>query len=277
MLQKIYEEEGRKLKPGGIVALLSDFGLQDVYVGVMKAAIAQINPQLTVIDLTHQIPPQNIAAGRFCLLNAYAYLPSRTVCVAVVDPGVGSDRRGIAVQIEDRYFVAPDNGLLSGILQQGKAIAAVRLDNPNYWRTASPSSTFHGRDIFAPVGAHLANGIPLEAIGTAIDPQSLTRLALPPLQFSNAEILGCVQYIDRFGNLISNIPASSVAGKSWGIKWQGGEIPAGYTYSDRPFGELISLIGSHGWVEIAVNGGSARDRLGWDYGDSISLSTNSKL
>lgn len=248
------------------MALLSDFGLQDVYVGVMKATIAQINPQLTTIDLTHDIPPQNIAAGRFCLLNAYTYLPSQTVCIAVVDPGVGSDRRGVAVQIGDRYFVVPDNGLLSGILQQEAAIAAVQLDNPQYWRTTSPSSTFHGRDIFAPVGAHLANGIPLAAVGTAIDPQSLVCLQLPPVQCAGAEIRGCIQYIDRFGNLISNIPASSVAGKSWAVRWEGGEIFAGLTYSDRPKGELIALVGSHGWVEIAVNGGNAGDRLGWDYG-----------
>lgn len=256
---------------GRVIALLSDFGLQDVYVGVMKAAIAQINPQLNVIDLTHDIPPQNIAAGRFCLLNAYSYLPAETVCVAVVDPGVGSDRRGVAVQIGDRYFVVPDNGLLSGILSQEEAIAAVQLDNPQYWRTASPSSTFHGRDIFAPVGAHLANEVPLEAVGTAIDPRSLVRLALPPVQFVGEEIRGCVQYIDRFGNVISNIPASAVAGKSWLVKWQGSEIASGCTYSDRPVGELIALVGSHGWVEVAVNGGSAGDRLRWDYGVQLSV------
>ncbi|MBP0020771.1 MAG: SAM-dependent chlorinase/fluorinase [Cyanobacteria bacterium SBLK] len=255
----------------GIVALLSDFGLQDVYVGVMKATIAQINPQIVVIDLTHDIPPQNIAAGRFCLLNAYPYLPSETVCVAVVDPGVGSDRRGVAVQVGDRYFVVPDNGLLSGILQQEEAIAAVQLDNAQYWRTESPSSTFHGRDIFAPAGAHLANGVPLEAVGTAIDPRSLVRLALPPVEYVGEEIRGCVQYIDRFGNLMSNIPASAVAGKSWSVKWQGGNIASGFTYSDRPVGELIALVGSHGWVEVAVNGGNACDLLGWDYGFPLSV------
>lgn len=266
--------EAGQAKTGGIIALLSDFGLQDVYVGVMKAAIAQINPQLTVIDLTHQIPPQNIAAGRFCLLNAYAYLPPKTVCVAVVDPGVGSDRRGIAIEIENRCFVAPDNGLLSGILQHSEAIAAVQLDRPDYWRTGSPSATFHGRDIFAPVGAHLANGVPLAKVGTAIDPRSLIRWQFPPLKTTPTEICGCVQYIDRFGNLVSNIPAALVAGKSWGVKWQGEKVLPYRTYSDRPVGELVALIGSHGWVEIAVNGGSARDRLGWDYGGAIAITIN---
>ncbi|WP_204105509.1 MULTISPECIES: SAM-dependent chlorinase/fluorinase [Spirulina sp. CCY15215] len=245
--------ETRPATTRGILALLSDFGLQDVYVGVMKAAIAQINPQLTIIDITHQIPPQNIAAGRFCLLSAYAYLPPKTVCVAVVDPGVGTDRRGVAVEIEDRCFVAPDNGLLSGILQHSEAIAAVQLDRPDYWRTASPSATFHGRDIFAPVGAHLANGVPLEKVGTAIDPRSLIRWQIPPLKSTPTEICGCIQYIDRFGNLVSNIPAASVAGKSWALKWQEKKIPSGHTYSDRAVGELIALIGSHGWVEIAVS------------------------
>jgi len=136
-----------------LITLLSDFGLKDVYVGVMKGVIAQINPGLTVVDLTHQIPPQNIAAARFNLMNAYLYFPVGTVHVAVVDPGVGSHRRGIALQIDAGFLVGPDNGLFSGVVHQTGVIAAVELTNAQYWWTPTPSTTFHGRDIFAAVGA----------------------------------------------------------------------------------------------------------------------------
>ena len=255
------------------ITLLSDFGVQDVYVGVMKGVIAQINPGLQVIDLTHQIPPQNIAAGRFCLMSAYSYFPSDTVHVAVVDPGVGSQRRGVAVKFAGGYLVGPDNGLLSGVLSLSPAQAAVELTNPDYWRSPHPSSTFHGRDIFAPAGAHLASGVPLEQLGNLIDPNSLVQLSLP-CQQTEAEISGCIQYIDTFGNLITNIPAAAVKG-TWSVKVKDIFIPSGHTYSDRQVGELIALGGSHGWVEIAVNGGSAQSRLQLDWGDSIAVVTAS--
>ncbi len=153
-----------------LVTLLTDFGLSDVYVGVMKGVITQINPRLRVVDLTHQIPPQNITAARFSLMNAYPYFPKGTVHVAVVDPGVGSHRRAIAIQLDSGFLVGPDNGLFSGVLSQTKVIAVVELTNPEYWQTSAPSQTFHGRDIFAPVGAHLASGVPLKQLGETIDP-----------------------------------------------------------------------------------------------------------
>ncbi len=245
----------------GIVTLLTDFGRQDVYVGVMKGAIATINPNLQVIDLTHDIPPQNIAAARFCLLNAYGYFPSNTVHVAVVDPGVGSQRRGVAIAFEDGFVVCPDNGLCSGILEQKSAIAAVELTNSQYWRTRHPSSTFHGRDIFAPVGAHLANGIPLRALGNKINPDSLIKLSLPSIQKSSGEIIGCIQYIDRFGNLISNIPGKLVRNRSWQAVVKDITLASGMTYSNVKLGTAIAIVGSHGWVEIAVNGGNAQQQL----------------
>jgi S-adenosyl-L-methionine hydrolase (adenosine-forming) len=244
-----------------IVTLLTDFGRQDVYVGVMKGAIATVNSQLQVVDLTHEIPPQNIGVASFCLLNAYAYFPANTVHVAVVDPGVGSQRRGVAIAFKEGFVVCPDNGLCSGILEQKGAIAAVELINPQYWRTPHPSSTFHGRDIFAPVGAHLASGVPLTALGRAIDPDSLIRLSLPPIQKSDRDITGCIQYIDGFGNLITNIPGESVDGKSWQAIVNNSIVAAGNTYSDVPSGETIVLVGSHSWIEIAVNGGNAAQKL----------------
>jgi S-adenosylmethionine hydrolase len=254
-----------------VLTLLTDFGTSDVYVGVMKGAIARINPALTAIDLTHDIPPQNLMAARFNLMNAYRYFPPETVHVAVVDPGVGSQRRGIAIQIDAGFLVGPDNGLFSGVLSQTEAIAAVELDNPDYWRTPNPSTTFHGRDIFSPVGAHLASGVPLENLGRAIAPDSLIRFDLPDPHRTETGIAGCIQYIDRFGNLISNIPGSEVEGKPWSVKVSQRAIPTGRTYSDTDLGKAIALIGSHGWVEIAVNGGSAQDKFGLDWGNAIEL------
>ena len=162
-----------------IMTLLTDFGYQDGYGGVMKGLIASSCPTAQLIDLTHSIPPQNIAAARFTLLNAYAHFPLGTVHLVVVDPGVGTTRRAIALQISHGYLVGPDNGVLSGVVDAVGAIAAVELTNPDYWRTAEPSTTFHGRDIFAPVAAHLVAGVPLEKLGATISPTSLTRIAIP--------------------------------------------------------------------------------------------------
>ncbi|MDJ0691311.1 MAG: SAM-dependent chlorinase/fluorinase [Xenococcaceae cyanobacterium MO_188.B32] len=252
-----------------ILTLLTDFGLQDIYVGVMKGVIASINPDIHVIDLTHQIPAQNIVAARFCLLNAYTFFPENTVHVAVVDPGVGSQRRGIAIQYDRGFLVGADNGLFSGVLAQSAVIAAVELTNSDYWRVANPSHTFHGRDIFAPVGAHLANGVALKKLGKTIDPDSLVQLSLPELTINEREIIGCIQYIDRFGNLITNISAESIEGKFWSVIVKEQEISCGKTYSDVEIGKIIALVGSHSWIEIAVRNGSAREKLQIDWGEQV--------
>ena len=264
-----------------IITLLTDFGLSDVYVGVLKGAIAQINPQLTIVDLTHQIPPQNIAAGRFCLMSAYPYFPAGTVHIAVVDPGVGSSRRGVAVECANCVLVGPDNGLFSGVLSQQSAIAVVELTNPEYWRTSQPSSTFHGRDIFATVGAHIANGVPLQQLGEAIDLDNLVRSPIPAYTPTRDGVDGCIQYIDYFGNLITNIPGTLVAGKSWSVAIARSKlssesdrdlvIPSGTSYSSGESGNLITLVGSHGWVEIAVFRGNAQAFLGIAWGAKVEV------
>lgn len=259
------------MPPHRTLALLTDFGWQDAYAGILKGAIAQVNPQLPVIDLTHQIPPQNIAAGRFCLMDACAYFPPETVFVAVVDPGVGSQRRGVGIAFERGYLVGPDNGLFGGVLSRWRGLAAVELTNPNYWRDRHPSPTFHGRDIFAPVGAHLASGVPLEDLGREIALETLVELPLPPLRQTPREIAGCIQYLDRFGNAITNIPAAAVAGKSWSVLVGTASLPRCQTYSDVPLGAAAALAGSHGWIEIAVNGGSGRERFQLDLGDEVEV------
>ncbi|SRR5579883_397765 len=257
-----------------VLTLLSDFGDRDVYVGVMKGVIAQINPALTMIDLTHQIPPQNIFAARFCLLNAYPYFPIGTVHVAVVDPGVGSTRRAIAVEFLQGFLVGPDNGIFSGVLSQSPATRSVELTNTQYWRTASPSKTFHGRDIFASVGAHLASGVPIQQLGQEIDPTTLVGLDIAEHSQSEIGALGCIQYIDHFGNLVTNIPGNYVQDKSWRVQVAGFTIPGGETYSDVKPGEAIALIGSHGWVEIAINNGHAQSVLQMSLKSTIEVITD---
>ncbi|MBP0011105.1 MAG: SAM-dependent chlorinase/fluorinase [Roseofilum sp. Belize Diploria] len=254
-----------------ILTLLTDFGLQDPYVGVMKGAIAQINPQIAAIDLTHDLPRQNLVAARFALMNAYPYFPDDTVHVAVVDPGVGGDRRAIALELAQGFLVGPDNGIFSGILSQYPLIKAVELTNDNYWRSPNPSTTFHGRDIFAPVGAHLANGVPIEQLGEAIDPHTLVNLSLPSYTQEKPYIRGAIQSIDHFGNLITNIPGEAVNDVPWSVILNEEIIIGAQTYSDLPIGQAIALIGSHGWVEIAVNCGNAEKELRLTWGDPVQL------
>lgn len=268
----------------GVLTLLTDFGLTDTYVGVMKGAITQINPTLTVIDLTHHIPPQDIAAARFHLMTAYPYFPAGTVHVAVVDPGVGGQRRAIALQLSDGYLVGPDNGLFGGVLEHRPVLAAVELSHPAYWRVPSPSATFHGRDVFAPVGAHLASGVALAELGRAIAPDSLIQLDLPPWNREGQVLTGHIQAIDHFGNAITTIPGSAVLGYIWNLRvWnlrvgvaaslaeQYGPIPGCKTYADSSPGSLMALIGSHGYVEIACNQGNAQQQLGLAVGDAVQI------
>lgn len=268
--------------PSCVLTLLSDFGWQDTYVGVMKGAIAQVNPQLTVIDLTHQIPPQNIAAARFALSTAVPYFPVGTVHLAVVDPGVGGQRRATAIAVGTdltqpfAWLVGPDNGIFGGVIEQYSVLAAVELNNSHFWRVPTPSTTFHGRDIFAPVAAYVGSGVALTELGTAIMPESLVELDLPKLSITRltqtrSQIQGCIQAIDHFGNLVTNIPAKLIAGKSWQVVINQVEFPGRNTYSDVPLGNLVTLVGSHGWVEIAVNGGNAQQQLNLDWGYSLEV------
>lgn len=297
-----------------IITLLTDFGISDIYVGLMKGVITQICPESQIIDLTHQIPPQNIAAGRFCLMSAFPYFPDSTVHLGVVDPGVGTQRRGVALRFPGGYFVGPDNGLCSGIVetivrQKGyEAITAIELTNPEYWRLPNPSRTFHGRDIFAPAAAHIATGAPLEQLGHPIDPTTLINLNWPEHRFTESGLEGCVQYVDQFGNLITNIPGEYVEHRTWfvaiselteeetekkekkkkkkekkeksshgsngeidGIATVSRIIPSGQTYSDVQPGHLVALIGSHGWVEIAANQDSAQAQLLLDWGERVQI------
>lgn len=265
------------MQPSGLITLLTDFGTEDVYVGVMKGVILQANPAAQIIDLTHQIPPQNIALASFQLQNAYSHFPHGTVHLAVVDPGVGGPRSAIALTIPNGFLVGPNNGIFSGVLadlrQAGSSeICAVCLDNPEFWYTPNSSRTFHGRDIFAAVAARLANDDEFGKLGSPVRLEDLSTLNLQPCQLSETGILGTVQAIDRFGNCISNILNSAVQKRPWSCVFARGQVyPRLATYSEASLGCPLSLVGSHGWVELAVNSGSASQQYGLTLGESIEL------
>jgi S-adenosylmethionine hydrolase len=250
------------------ITLLTDFGLQDPYVGVMKGVIATICPTAPVIDLSHQIPPQNIAAARFALLSAYPYFPPGTIHTVVVDPGVGTARRAIALRTELGYLVGPDNGVFSGVIHH--VLEAVALTNHRYWRCPRPSATFHGRDIFAPVAAHLATGVAFADLGLEIGLDTLNREGLPPVQPQPDGLIGQIQAIDHFGNLITTVPAARVATGA-AVTLGHHTAPLVTTYGDAPGGCLVALIGSHGWLEVAVNNGNAQAYCGAQIGDPVRL------
>ncbi|HEY9627796.1 MAG TPA: SAM-dependent chlorinase/fluorinase [Coleofasciculaceae cyanobacterium] len=258
-----------------LLTLLSDFGLNDAYVGTMKGVIYQINPAITIVDLTHEVPPQNIAAAQFHLISAYPYFPTGSVHVAVVDPGVGGTRRAIALELTDGFLVGADNGLLTKLAQRQSIRHAVELTHPHYWRATEPSATFHGRDIFAPVGAHLASGVPIQDMGTPLDPATLVELPLAACMPTSTGFEGNIQHIDRFGNVITNIPGDAVRDQSWSIHVNRVTIPGCRVYGDVAAGKPLALIGSHGWVEIAVNGGDAHFQLRLNWTDSVKVAIES--
>jgi len=256
-----------------IITLLTDFGLEDGYVAAMKGVIAGIAPDADVVDVTHLIPPQDVASGRFRLLTVTPYFPPGTVHLAVVDPGVGTRRRAVAVRSSSgSLLVGPDNGLLLGALEADPAVAAVELSEPRFWRTPAPSATFHGRDVFAPVAAHLARGVALELLGPAVALDSLASVELPPWRPVPGGAEGAVQAVDRFGNLISNVPGTVLSAVgAWTASIAGRTVTGRGTYGDVPPGEALALVGSHGFVEIAVRQGSARNALEASIGMAVAI------
>ena len=254
-----------------MITLLTDFGHQDAYVGVMKGIIASRCPTTTMVDLTHDIPPQDLWAARFQLMSVFPYFPSHTVHLVVVDPGVGTNRRAVAVRLVGGYFVGPDNGVISGVLDQTPVLEAVELTNMAYWYGPNPSATFQGRDVFAPAAAHLANGVPLSSLGTPIPPDSLVRLPVLPLTDTNQGLMGSLQYIDHFGNAVTTIPEDYLAAGPWCMEWKDLSLPGVLTYNDVAPGQPLALVGSHGFLEIAVNQGNAHRQLGLTAGDAVYL------
>ncbi|MDX1640842.1 MAG: SAM-dependent chlorinase/fluorinase [Balneolaceae bacterium] len=255
-----------------IITLTTDFGLQDHYVSVMKAVMLDIAPDTRFIDVSHEIPPQDVMAGAWVVRNSALLFPPKTVHLVVVDPGVGTDRTPVALQIEDQLFVGPDNGIFS-LIGDEYGYKAVKLENEKFWRK-NRSNTFHGRDIFAPVAAHLANGISLEELGSPLDKLVTYRWAIP---ISDKDgIQGWIVHIDRFGNLVSNIPSSLIEETIGDSKLK---IYVGNTILDEivptfgsvPDGEPAAYIGSSDKLEIAINKGNARQMLSVEKGAQVSI------
>ena len=241
-----------------IITLLTDFGLEDAYVASMKGVILEICPDARLIDISHLVPPQDVRTGAYLLASTASDFPPGTIHLAVIDPGVGTERRGLSIRADDRFFVGPDNGLFSWVLRQASTWEAFCLENPAYWRP-TVSKTFHGRDIFAPVAAHLARGLPAPALGPPCTPQ---RASWAKVVETGEEILGEIIHIDHFGNAVTNVSREVLnrfaSGSRTVVRIGAFNIsPIVGTYSDQDPGKVMALIGSSGRLEIAVNRGNA--------------------
>lgn len=272
-----------------MIALLTDFGLSDIYVGVMKGVMRAIDPQAQFVDLTHDIQPQNVRQAAFALLNSYRYFPDDTVFLVVVDPGVGSSRKPIAVQAGKHLFVAPDNGVLSYVLQEMSDAAIVELNNPTY-QLATVSSTFHGRDIFAPAAAHLSKGVALRALGTPL--LDAVMLPEPRLEVIDGKVSGEVMHIDRFGNVTTSIGSlrwitperlmlnarfgeyASLVFPADGVTIKVGDhtiASVRATFAEVERGQDLAIVESSGYLEIAVNQGNCAAQFNVSIGDPVEL------
>jgi S-adenosyl-L-methionine hydrolase (adenosine-forming) len=261
------------LKPVQVITLLTDFGLADWFVGTMKGVILSLNPRARIVDITHAIPAGDIRAGSFALMVSCRYFPPGTVHVAVVDPGVGSARKAIAVQTANYTLLGPDNGVLSWALRAEK-IKAVRLLENEECMLSSVSHTFHGRDIFAPVAAHLARGVPPRKLGPAA--KDFVRLPWPEPARRGRRIHGEVIYIDRFGNAITSIgneflPRTPSRSCEIQVGARRYKCPLKEFYQAAPRNTPVAVPGSCGLLEIAVNGDSAEKLLGLRVGTKVLL------
>jgi S-adenosylmethionine hydrolase len=253
-----------------LITLLTDFGTRDAFVGIMKGVILSLAPTARVIDLSHDVPPQDIRAGALILRSAVPFFPQGTIHVAVVDPGVGSHRRAVVVETRDAFFVGPDNGLLSLAAPPESVVRAFHLTNSQYFLPRL-SHTFHGRDVFAPVAAHLLRGVPPELLGPSIP--TIEQLPLPLVERTETQLTGGVIAIDHFGNLITNItevdllpfPRETLWVSIGPVQIQG----LAATYATVPPGAIAALINSWGMLEIAVRNGSAAQQLRTPVGTSV--------
>ena len=272
---------------GRPIVFTTDFGLSDPYAGVMKGVVLGINPRATMVDLTHQIQPQNVRQAAFVLGTSYRFFPAEAIHVVVVDPGVGTGRRAVLLATPAGRFLAPDNGVLSHVLgdylddppeRPGRvdvpfALAAYNLTSSRYW-LHSVSQTFHGRDIFAPAAAHLSLGVRPGELGEPVS--DLVWLPAPRPAYEGHRIQGEVVNVDHFGNLVSNVPSGALAGDGGIEVTIKGRRIAGLsrTYQEGEQtleGGLAALVGSHGYLEIAVRNGSAALALGADVGEPVHI------
>ncbi len=256
----------------GIITLITDFGTKDHYVGAMKGVMLGINPEVALIDVSHEVPAGNVHYGSYMLSQIYPLYPDGTVHLVVIDPGVGSERRPLALMSGNRFFVGPDNGVFTPVLKSGQVHSAVEITEREYF-PGRISATFHGRDVFAPVAAHLSLGtVRLRDLGPPAGDPSILKSYEPEVgeDIMRGIIIGC----DRFGNLVTNVEEGTLEeflGESDPVVEVGGRRIEGLkrTYTSVTEGEFLALIGSGGMLEISVNGGSAKESLGVNDGDEV--------
>ncbi|MEA3279347.1 MAG: SAM-dependent chlorinase/fluorinase [Thermodesulfobacteriota bacterium] len=259
------------------ITLLTDFGVEDEYVGIMKGVILSVNPAAVIVDISHHIDPQDVIQAAYTIKYAYKYFSKGSIHIIIVDPGVGSDRAIVAVKMMGYVFLAPDNGVLSFVMDEGDVDSIVRIDNSNYFLNPV-SRTFHGRDIFAPVGAHISMGVEIKELGTPIDRKDLVRIDVQKPRISaEGELVGTIVSVDRFGNLITDIECESIEKFckpdrklqiiTGNIRITGLSRSYGSVDSQSP----LAIIGSRGYLEIAVNQGSAGRSFVAGKGDTVRL------
>jgi hypothetical protein len=259
--------------PDPIVTLTTDFGDGSLYVAAMKGVVLAVNPLVRLLDLSHQIPPQDVHQAALFLAAAVPYFPATVIHVVVVDPGVGSDRHLLYVEVAGHRFLAPDNGCWTALPgDTSKPPTVIRLTEPRYWRHPV-SATFHGRDILAPVAGHLSLGLDARLLGSPAETWVCLETEEPRWEVDR--IRGKVAFIDRFGNLITNIPGEVLSTQAaWPVRIRVAEqeIPRQVrTYAEAEPGTLVALVSSSGWVEIAVTQGSAAQRLQARVGTEVTI------
>jgi S-adenosyl-L-methionine hydrolase (adenosine-forming) len=262
--------------PSGLITLLTDFGDRDAFVASMKGVILTINPQATLVDISHQVPPHSIEEASYILKSCYRYFPDGTVHVAVVDPGVGSARRPLIAKSEQYYFLAPDNGLLTPILAEDRRVEVREIENANY-RLTSLGHTFDGRDLFAPAAAWLTKGNPVSSFGRVIDDPVMRSITDPVWQ--GQSLVGTIEYVDRFGNLISNVTVKhlqeflAAVGRQHPIMHIGTCTIHGLvaSYSEGKSDIPSALINSCGKLEIFLDRNHTAQRLRMGVGEEIRL------
>ena len=260
-----------------IITLLTDFGIEDSYVGTIKGVILSVNPSAMIVDITHQIDPQDLIEAAYVIKSTYRYFPKGTVHVIVVDPGVGSDRAIVALEMMGHIFLAPDNGVLTLLMDEGRIDSITRVNNSHYFLEPL-SQTFHGRDIFAPVGAHISKGVDLKKLGSALDRNDLVHLSIRKPSISDkGELVGTIVSVDRFGNCITNIDLNclekfykSSSEKNLVIAIGEYKIKGlSKSYDGVGLKQPLAIIGSLGYLEIALNCGRASRHFRAQKGDTI--------
>lgn len=276
--REVHKKTGRKGNHLPVITLLTDFGTADYFVGAVKGAILSVNPSAVIADITHEIPPQDLEAAAFTLLASYGAFPPGTIHVVVVDPGVGSKRRPMIVSAGEHHFVGPDNGIFTYIYDREPAHQTFHVTAEKYFRQPT-STTFHGRDIFAPVAAALSKGVKPKAFGPLVaDPVRLATSLTPVVQ-ENADVEGRIVHIDRFGNCITNITRDIVQDEHATLHVKEKPIETFrrfYGEDSASPNELFAIWGSAGFLEIAINGGSAALTLGVKRGEAVILTQGRK-